>query len=187
MSYIGTSTVYSVEWVVERLREIQPRSIIDVGCGWGRWGCLAREFLELWEHRYQRHQWAVRIDALDVHPGTWTPLHRFVYDDIFQINALEWVPVRDYDVAICCDVIEHMPKDQGKAFLARMRRCIPHVLVGIPIGKAWPLYGGFDGNEYAGHLARWEPEDFDSVQAKMTQTEDGLDYGLFHLLGGPSV
>lgn len=185
---IGTSTLYSTEWVIERLRLLKPASIIDIGCGWGRWGFLAREFLELWEHRYAPEDWKLHIAALDVHPGTWTPIHVYLYDETIQADVSDWEPSRRYDVAVLCDVLEHMPKQDAEGVLAMLLGWCGAVLVGVPLG-AWPLRAGFDGNPHEAHVARWDESDFDpyDVEAlKITQTEDRLGYGLFDLRSGVS-
>ena len=182
---IGTSTLYSTEWVIEQLREVKPSSIIDIGCGWGRWGFLAREFLELWSHRFARDSWKVRIDALDVNPSTWTPVHAYIYDSALQVDVRTWVPSQRYDVAICCDVLEHMDKEDGLKTLGKLLAWCDHVLLGVPLGAGWER-PGFDGNPYEAHLARWEASDLEPYNItahKLTQTEDGLGYGLFHILG----
>lgn len=180
MSDIGTSTLYSTEWMVDQLRTLDPRSIVDVGCGWGRWGFLAREFLELWEHRFTPREWQLRIDAIDVHPGTWTPVHEHVYDRCFETDIRTWEPDRGYDVAIACDVIEHLPKDDGLAVLERLKDLCGAVLLGLPLG--WGTRQGFDGNPYEAHLSSWEvAEVTDVAEWFLTRTEDDLPYGLFRL------
>ncbi len=184
MSYVGTSTVASIEFIVGRLREIQPKSILDVGCGWGRQGFLAREFLELWAHRYTPDQWEVYIDALDAHPGTWNPIHEYIYNRIIEVDVREWTPDRDYDVAICCDVLEHMPKDESLSVLNGLRGYARNILIGMPLGTRWPLYEGYDGNPYGGHRSHWQTADFvGAVAIQVRETEDGLPYVLVHLRG----
>lgn len=185
MSDIGTSTLYSTEWMVDRLRAAKPRSIVDIGCGWGRWGFLAREFLELWEHRYGKDEWRVYIDALDIHPGTWTPVHPYVYDNVIQADVRTWEPSRAYDVAICGDVIEHMTHEDGEQVIRTLLGYCGHVLLGIPLGAGWER-PGFDGNPYEAHLGRWDAYDFEHYEvldSKLTQTEDRLAYGLYDIVG----
>lgn len=182
MSNIGTSTAFGTEWMVARIREIAPTSILDVGCGWGRWGLLAREFLELWAHRYRPEQWAVWIDAVDAHDGTWTPIHDFVYDRCFTQDIRDFIPDRDYGLILACDVVEHLPKADALMMLERFKAWAPHTLVGIPLGPGW-LHPGVDGNPWEAHLSEWEAAEFGTVDAHLGHTEDGRNYryGRFHL------
>ena len=182
---IGTSTLYSTEWIVDRLRQIGPSSMLDVGAGWGRWGFLAREFLELWEHRFDRAEWALRIDAVDVHPGTWTPVHAYVYDRLYEADVRTFEAERHYDVIVACDVIEHLGKAEGEQVIGRLLGWADHLLLGIPLGPGW-LRPGHYGNEHEAHLAEWDEADFEFFNVrsrKITETEDGLGYGLFWLTG----
>ena len=39
-----------VDWVVR----LQPRSILDIGVGFGKWGFLCREYLDIFQGRYAR-------------------------------------------------------------------------------------------------------------------------------------
>ena len=56
--------------VVHLLRQIQPRSILDVGVGFGKWGHLFREYTDIHESendpaRYPKKNWHVRIDGIE--------------------------------------------------------------------------------------------------------------------------
>jgi len=44
-----TSNWQNISYNIDLIRKIKPQSILDVGVGFGRWGILLREFLELWE------------------------------------------------------------------------------------------------------------------------------------------
>ncbi len=38
-----------IDWLVE----LQPRSVLDIGVGFGKWGFLAREYLDVNAERYK--------------------------------------------------------------------------------------------------------------------------------------
>jgi len=182
---IGTSTLYSTEWVVERTVACAPKSILDVGCGWGRWGFLAREFLEVWVRRFRPEDWAVTIHGVDIHEGTWTPLHEYLYDQTFTADIRTWDPPQQYDLAICCDVVEHMTKPEAVAMLEKLMSVSAHVLVGVPLD--FGLRPGFDSNPYEAHVAVWGEHDLDALFAPehraVVKIEEGHRYGLYQLRG----
>lgn len=186
---IGTSTVYSTIFVVECLRSIKPRSILDVGCGWGRWGFLAREFLELWEQRYDRADWEVDITALDIHAGTWTPVHDFVYDRHLTQDVRTWGPgglgsPDRFDVTVITDVLEHMTRQESFTVVDNLLDVSDNVILGTPVGTSWPERGGTSDNPHEAHLQFWNPDDlrrWKNVRTMLVVTEDGLPYGLAHL------
>lgn len=44
---MGTSNWQHISDCIEIIRDINPKTILDVGTGFGRWGILSREFLEV--------------------------------------------------------------------------------------------------------------------------------------------
>lgn len=180
---IGTSTASSIPFVVRKMRETRPARILDVGCGSGRWGVLAREFLEYWEHRFRPGEWRTRITGIDINPTNWTPVHDYVYDRTYTVDVRAWRFMPVYDLIIATDVLEHMKKDEAKIVLEAMWTTGAHVIIGIPLGPGW-LRGGFNGNPHEAHLSEWEYRDFMAqpvIDHEDAKTEDPLPYGLFHL------
>lgn len=179
---IGTSTSRTTDQVVKWMQELQPRSICDVGCGWGRWGVMAREFLELWNHRYQKKEWATRITGIDINAFNWTPLHDYIYDLCISADVRAHAFSQHYDLLIATDVLEHMPKQDGQAQLRRFSAAADAVIVGVPLGPGWER-GGFDNNPFEAHVARWDFEELEPFAASAVRlvTEDDLPYGLFLL------
>lgn len=178
---IGTSTARTIPYVIQWMQDLQPRSILDVGCGWGRWGVLAREVLELWYHRYRPNQWEVHIQGVDINPFNWTPLHDYVYDRVYTDDIRRHAP--EYaELVIATDVMEHMAKDEAWQTLEMLQRYSAYQIVGVPIGPGWAR-GGFDNNPFEAHVSAWEFEELASkaVTSVALETEDPLPYGLFLL------
>jgi ubiquinone/menaquinone biosynthesis C-methylase UbiE len=51
-----TSYLNNIPDIITAIKSQNPKSILDVGCGFGKYGFLIREYLELWsiEHRYKK-------------------------------------------------------------------------------------------------------------------------------------
>ena len=61
---MGTSNWQNISYCVGVLRRLKPASVLDVGTGFGRWGVLCREFLDVWEGREARSLWQTRIEGI---------------------------------------------------------------------------------------------------------------------------
>ena len=79
---MGTSNWQNISYCVGSLRRLMPASVLDIGTGFGRWGVLCREFLDVWEGREAKELWQVRIEGIEAFPKCLTPLHDFAYDRV---------------------------------------------------------------------------------------------------------
>jgi len=145
--------------------KLKPQSILDVGVGFGRWGFLLRELLDIFRGRYAREEWKTCIDGVEVFESYITPMHRYLYDKIMVGDAeklVQGMAPNSYDVIILGDVLEHFEKEQGKDFLNGCCCVVKKaVIVCIPIGKGYPQ-GTVLGNVDETHRAVWEFVDFEN-------------------------
>lgn len=160
---MGTSNWQNISYCVGILRRLQPASVLDVGTGFGRWGMLCREFLDVWEGREARSLWQVRIEGIEAFPQCLTPLHDYIYDKVHVGDAVDVLPtLGTFDVIYLGDVVEHQSKSRACTLLdAAAAHARQAAIVTIPIGDDWPQEMGWDGNTYHTHRSVWQPEDFD--------------------------
>ena len=97
-----TSHPYQIDDIIRLIIETAPKNIIDVGVGFGKYGVLAREYLELWDGIKPYHNWNHRIDGIDAFKSYLTPLHDFIYDNIYIGNAIDVLPTLEirYDLLL---------------------------------------------------------------------------------------
>ncbi len=159
-----SSTPYAVPTIASIARQLRPRSVLDVGIGFGKYGCLFREYLDVWEmdglEDYDRERWRVVIDGVEATPEYITPLHDYVYDTIHIGDITKIIDgLGSYDVIIMGDVIEHFPKPIGEALVdklyAHASRCL---LLTFPPD----CYETHDvlNNPYECHRSSWDRQDF---------------------------
>jgi hypothetical protein len=160
---VGTSNWQNISYCVGLLRRIKPSSVLDIGAGFGRWGVLAREFLDVWEGREARGLWKTRIEGIEVFAGCLTPVHDYVYDRVHVGDAVELLPqLGAYDVVYLGDVVEHQDKARGVQLLELARQHASRAaIVTIPIGEGWDQGMGPDGNPHHPHRSVWDVSDFD--------------------------
>jgi len=158
---MGTSNWQNISYNIELIRKLNPMSILDVGIGFGRWGILFREFLEIWENGRYDGIWERRIDGVEIFGEYIKDYHKYFYDNIYIENALDYIKRTDlhYDLINFGDIIEHFEKKEGKELIKLALEKSRYVLINIPIGKAWKQEGT-DWNPYEEHKSVWYNNDF---------------------------
>lgn len=177
---MGTSNWQNISYCLQGIRDLQPRMVLDVGAGFGRWGFLCREFLDVWEVRTYPEKWEIQIDCVEVFSKNITPVHEYIYDHIWNMPAEELLaecPNDLYDLIIVGDVLEHFEKTDGWVFLLEcIRVSNKAVLLNVPLGIHWPQ-GPRDGNTWEEHKSTWEMNEFWDLKEKAKILD--LDYTLF--------
>jgi hypothetical protein len=138
----------------------RPAAVLDAGIGFGLWGTLLRQYLDVWSGRIQKAQWTTRIDGIEIDPRRVQPHARHVYDEI-----------------LVGDVVEHLPKDDGRALLdAAVRLAADLVVVRIPLGDGWRREGREEPDH---HRSQWYADDFAGYARTLREYDFlGNPYGL---------
>lgn len=155
MAAVPSSNPYQINEIAELIMLTQAQSVLDVGIGFGKYGFLAREYLELWDGRKRYDDWQRRIDGIEVFPRYVGALQRAIYDEIYVGDALEVLPHLDhhYDLVLLIDVLEHVPEETGVALLEAARRVGRNLIVATPldIGHQGEVFG----NPHETHHFQW--------------------------------
>lgn len=136
----------------------KPESVLDIGIGFGKYGFLCREYLELWDGREVYHDWTRRIDGIEIFEAYVGTLQRGIYSHIYIGDALEVLPSIDYtyDLILVIDVLEHFSQSDGLRLLRACRAKGRKILVATP--KNVRPQGAAFGNEHETHRFQWQPE-----------------------------
>lgn len=142
---------------------MDPHSVLDIGTGFGKYGILCREYLELWDGRQQYSDFKRRIDGVEAYGPYITPLHRYVYDNLYVQDVQELVDNLDYnyDLVLLIDVLEHFSKKDGERLLRKLLSKHKGVLISTPKdpGDQRDAFG----NTYEVHKSRWTKMDFTNL------------------------
>ena len=159
--------------VLKRLIECTPMSVLDVGCATGRFGVIARDYLECLNHKNPpmlKSGWKVRIEGLEVHEPYLSMISHYIYDKVYVADARKFFadasPDQEWDVIVMMDVIEHMPEADAKLLIQRLsRHANKYVIIGAPYGHH-PQESMWDNDHDAHHFDVTEKffEDFDIEQ-----------------------
>jgi SAM-dependent methyltransferase len=159
---IGTGSLASAREVLPIILEfVQPRSVIDVGCGVGTWLSVFREcgiddYLGVDGDYVDRKMLMIPEDC-------------FIPHDLTVPFRIE----RKFDLAISMEVAEHLPPESAKGFVESLVRLAPVIL----FSAAVPYQGGTDHlneqwPEYWAELFRQhEYAPIDCVRARVWRNE----------------
>lgn len=161
-----SSHYFQLNEIVRLIELTRPQSILDIGVGFGKYGFLAREYLELGNGRINYGEWKIRIDGIEAFKKYLTPVHKFIYDQIYLGNALDILPTlkKRYDLILLVDVLEHFGYRQGMRLLAECKRQGKNMIVSVPkkIGKQKDIFE----NPFEIHKFSWQKKHFAKFQDK---------------------
>lgn len=177
----------NITYCIEKIREVWPSSILDVGVGYGRWGVLCREFLDVCRGDYDKNDWKTRIDGIEIFQNYLRPYHDYFYDRIIvgDAHAVLKKMNRTYDLIILGDVLEHFEKTKAIEFLNLCLNKSNYVMLNIPIGNGWEQ-GPQHGNAHEAHLSTWhlkELQSFPHKHFKVFFDEAGHSFASFLMVG----
>ncbi len=177
---MGTSNWQTLSYNIELVKKLNPQSILDVGIGFGRWGILFREFLEIWGDGNYTGKWKRTIDGVEIFPGYIKEYHKYFYDNIYIENAAGFIKKTKmkYDLINCGDVIEHFKKDDAEIFIGDCLGKSKHVLINIPAGSRWQQ-GPINNNEHERHLSAWSKADFEKYDHHLIREFEDIELRKF--------
>jgi len=154
--------------IVYEVIRMQPKSILDVGCGLGMYGFLCRVYLDLYYdvnffeklRDKEKTKWSVRIDAIEGSEEYLPYIPKWAYNDVIVGNASEIIPGlkdRKYDLILALAILEHLSKEEGIAFLGELKKIGRKIILSVP--KQWGEQAVPD-NPYETHRSHWTDAEF---------------------------
>ncbi len=156
-----TSWPYQINEIMELIIQADPSSILDIGVGFGKYGVLSREYLELWSNEdIEYGEWKRTIDGIEAFEKYLTPLHKYIYNRIYIGNALSVLPNinKKYDIILIIDVLEHFSHEDGIKLLSLALEKGKDIIISTPkdIGHQEASFG----NPYERHRFQWTKSHF---------------------------
>lgn len=161
--------------------KMNPKSILDIGCGLGIYGALCRAYLE-GDNLYDRanltwnkkENWKTKIDCIEGFQKYITDLHIFIYNEIFISDAKKIVDSfanKTYDLVLAIDIIEHFKKVDGISFIKTLQRIGKNVIIATPsqfVEQVVPE------NPLENHISFWKKEELQSLGFDILQDDSSL-------------
>jgi len=173
---IGSFTV--IPPIAFELSERKPKSVFDIGIGFGMWGAAVREWVDMGVYPYK-----TILHGLEGFPNYSSPLWD-LYDRIFVNLLQDFEPVQKYDFIIFADVLEHFEAQDGAIHLERLKQWLNPggiLLVATP-GLFVPQTAVY-GNELERHLSFWLPDDLARHGFTIIRNEKPDRYGHMMVIG----
>ena len=160
------------------LPKIRGHTVLDVGCGYGKWGFLIKKYF--WITVDGNATSSPRVFGIDKYlPGLNELRKHQVYDGLAWTDAV-LLPFgsKEFDTVVATEVIEHIPKDKGALLLSELERVARHCII-ISTPATREIRGGLDGlygyNPYEAHVSCWRPTELTRMGFRCYGV--GLRYG----------
>lgn len=151
-----TSSPALLSWACQIIQDIRPKSALDVGIGFGKWGFLIKEYSE---ERAPQDKSNCHLTGIEVFEDYITDVQKSIYDTILIGDASEIdLSCMYFDLAIIADVIEHFEKEEALNYLNHLLQYSKNVILITPIGFA--EQDEHYGNKYEIHKSGWDISDF---------------------------
>ncbi len=144
---------------------LQPKKVLDLGIGHGKFGVLLREVLDAMHGRCRPDQWEARIDGVEAWEAYRTPCwgsYNEVKIEDFGAGIYER-PFRGeysgYDLVLMIDSLEHLEPQHGRDLLGYLVSSNKHVIVSVPV--QYMPQGAAYGNEFETHRTHYTGHEFD--------------------------
>jgi len=144
--------------VLDHVLAISPKTILEIGIGFGKWGVLCREYLDIWNGRYEKETWATKLYGIEIFEKYHNPIWDYVYDEIIIGDVLENIEkFSNVDLIIMADVIEHLEKESGLKLIEKCVNVAKKVLITTP--KEF-FINDYTRNIFEKHQSHWKISDF---------------------------
>lgn len=156
-----------------------PKKVLDIGIGFGKWGSLFREYGDIFRGRFYQKDWQVQIDGIEVFESYKTPIYDFIYNNVRYGDIKMLYPeLGGYDFVYAGDVIEHLYKFEALEVLDFFKNNTKTFVVSIPLTNVWEQ-GEVFGNAYEEHKSVWAESDFEGYEKIIKLNPKGKPIGLF--------
>jgi len=160
-----TSFHGQISRVLDFIMDEKPDSILDVGVGFGKYGVLCRDQLDIPFERYKKEEWKIVIDGIEGFEGYKNPIHKYVYNKVYYGLVQDIVKKirKKYDIGLMIDILEHFEKTEGHQMLNVLLSKCRSLLVTVP---AIPSKQSYLNNNLETHRSAWKVKDFKNYRVK---------------------
>lgn len=145
------------------LQRHRPKSVLDLGIGFGLQGALVRQYLD-----DGVRPWKTKLIGVEAFREYENPVWD-LYTGIYYMTIQEYLAGKsilqdsdlNFDFIILSDVIEHLEKEEGRNIIYKLMDLLNKggvLMIGTP--GVWCEQGAVHGNEYEEHKSLWKWNEF---------------------------
>jgi SAM-dependent methyltransferase len=162
---VASSFSDQIPVIVYLLQQLKPRSVLDIGKGFGKYGFLVHEYVGIPTSsapdptKTLAQQSAVAVDAVEIQKTYLWPHIEQLYRQVFVGKIEELYPtLGHYDVVLMADVIEHIEKPAALAILRHFLAQGSAIVISTPKDL---FHQELYDSPHEQHVSHWRREDFD--------------------------
>lgn len=157
------SDLHNISDIAIEIQRLAPRTVLDLGVGFGLYGTICRQILDGQHGRCERAKWQAKIYGVEAWEAYQNPAW-FCYD-IVRLGRIR-PDVMDFDLVLMIDSLEHFEPISGRALLLELVQNNRHVIVSVPNGRM--DQGETFGNPHEAHLWTFNgTEEFEAYNFKL--------------------
>jgi len=165
--------------VVNEVMWSNPKRVLDIGVGFGKWGHLFREYCDVFKGRILKKDWETIIDGVEPYKPNITNSSKFLYNKIYNKTIEKCIDkLKHYDVIYMGDVLEHLTKEDGLIVLSKLKKLSKKLILCVPLGDKW-VQGHLSEDDFEVHKAVWEATEFSDATKSKILTPANKPIGLF--------
>jgi len=185
---MASSFSVQIPAIIYLIQQLRPKSILDIGKGFGKYGFLIHEYLGIDNEKKINpalslaEQSAVKIDAIEVDEDLMLPHLSQIYSTIYFGDVFTiYKELPGYDLILMIDVIEHLNKGNALNMLRYFLEKKSKILIATPLKFfEQELYE----SQYERHISHWSLKDFKNLGCVEYQCTEG---GVIYLLSNEKI
>ena len=173
-NYVNIPQVMRITKELTKQPDVHINSVLDIGCGFGKFGFMFRELLDVRLKRYNRDEWLVRLDTVEIYEKYITPMHKHLYDNIVIGDIVKEVDrLPNYDIIMMSEVLEHIPKGDGFCLVNKLINKTKYILF-LSFPPDCKLHDPGWDNKHEAHISQWNLEILKEINPKFENINRSL-------------
>ena len=165
-----SSRYEAIPFVLDLVTKWQPKSILDVGIGYGKYGVLFREYLDIWKVDEPYSQRALKLIGVEAFAKyrnpIWEVYDKVIVDDISKKDIKAELAEEKFGLLFLGDVLEHFGKEEGKELLGDLNYDKIVIVTPLHVREQEPVYE----NKFEIHKSSWKWQDVPGLELQIINT-----------------